>query len=69
MLACPQGDCFTVKYGRDVRSYIVGIERKGNKKERNKNIELAAKRKIEHSTGSDRRGIYVQIDNLFWVAG
>ena len=69
MLACPQGDCFTVKYGRDVHSYIVGTERKGNKKERKKNIEPAAKKKIEHSAGSGGRGIYVQINNLFQVAG
>ena len=48
MLPCPQGDCFTVKYGRDVHSYIVGTERKGNQKERKKNIEPAAKKKIEH---------------------
>ena len=69
MLACPQGDCFTMKYGRDVHSYIVGTERKGNKKERKKNIELATKNKIEHSVGSGGRGIYMQINNLFWVAG
>ena len=34
-----------MKYGRDVHSYIVGTERKGNKKERKKNIEPAAKKK------------------------
>ena len=48
MLPYPQGDCFIVKYGRDVHSYIVGTERKGNQKERKKNIEPAAKKKIEH---------------------
>ena len=69
MLAYPQGDYFIVKYGRDVHSYIVGTERKGNKKERKKNIEPAAKKKIEHSAGSGKRGIYVQINNLFQVAG
>ena len=69
MLACPQGDCFIVKYGRDVHSYIVGTERKGNKKERKKNIEPAAKKKIQHSGGSGGLGIYVQINNLFWLAG
>ena len=37
-----------MKYGRDVHSYIVGTERKGNEKERKKNIEPAAKKKIEH---------------------
>ena len=36
MLACPQGDLFTAKYGRDVHSYIVGTETKENKKERKK---------------------------------
>ena len=56
MLACPQGDCFTMKYCRDVHSYIVGTERKGNKKERKKNIELAAKKKIEHSAGRRQAG-------------
>ena len=69
MLAYLQGDCFKVKYGRDVHSYIVGTGRKGNKKERKKNIEPAAKKKIEHSTGSGGQGIYVQINNLFRVAG
>ena len=34
MLPCPQGDCFTVKYGRDVHSYIVGTKREKKKKER-----------------------------------
>ena len=69
MLPCPQGDCFTVKYGCDVHSYIVGTERKGNKKERKKTIEPAAKKKIEHSAGSGGRGIDVQINNLFRVVG
>ena len=45
MLAYPQRDCFIVKYGRDVHSYIVGTERKGNKKERKKNKEPAAKKR------------------------
>ena len=54
----------------DVHSYIVGTETKENKKERKKKtIELAAKKKIQHSAGSGGRGIYVQINNLFWVAG
>ena len=57
MLACPQGDLFTAKYGRDVHSYIVGTETKENKKERKKTIDLAAKKKIQHSVGSSGRGI------------
>ena len=69
MLACLEGDCFTVKYGRDVHSYIVGTKRKGNKKRNKKNIEPAAKKKIEHSAGSGGRGINVHIKNSFQVAG
>ena len=69
MLAFPQGDFYTAKYGRDVYSYIIGTKTEENKKERKQNIELAAKKKIQHSAGSGGRGIYVQINNLFWVAG
>ena len=69
MLAFPQGDFYTTKYGRDVHSYIIGTKTEENKKERKKNIELAAKKKIQHSAGSGGRGMYVQINNLFWVAG
>ena len=43
------------KYGRDVHSYIVGIERKEKKKERKKNIELAAKKKDPAFAGSGGR--------------
>ena len=57
MLALPQSDLFTAKYGRDVHSYIVGTETKKNKKERKKNIEPAAKKKIQHSAGGGGRGI------------
>ena len=45
MLAFLQWHLFTAKYGRDVHSYIVGIERKEKKKERKKNIEPAAKKR------------------------
>ena len=69
MLACPQEDLFRAKYGRDVHSYIVGTETKENKKERKKTIGLAAKKKIQHSARSGGWGIYVLINNLFWVAG
>ena len=36
MLALPQSDLFTAKYGRDVHSYILGTKMKKNKKERKK---------------------------------
>ena len=57
MLPCPQGDCFTVKYGRDVHSYIVGTERKGNQKERKKNIEPAAKKRSSMYKIVGREGV------------
>ena len=43
--------------------------KEGKQKRKKKNIEPAAKKKIEHSAGSGGRGIYVQINNLFQVAG
>ena len=69
MLALPQSHLFTAKYGRDVHSYIVGTETKKNKKERKKNIEPAAKKKIQHSAGGGGRGINVHINISFRVVG
>ena len=68
MLAFPQGDFYTAKYCCDVHSYIIGTKTKENKKERKKH-RAGRQKKIQHSAGSGGRGIYVQINNLFWVAG
>ena len=37
MLALPQSDLFTAKYGPDIHSYIVWTETKKNKKKKEKN--------------------------------
>ena len=68
MLALPRSQSFTTKYGHDVHSYIVGTKRKEKKKERKKDIEPAAKKKIQHSVGSGGQTINVQINISFRVA-
>ena len=67
MLPCPQGDCFTVKYGRDVHSYIVGTERKGNKKERKKNT--AGSQKKDPAFRKKRRAGNIRANKQFILGG
>ena len=65
MLAWPLPDSFTTKHGRDVHSYIVGTKTKKNKK--GKEIEPAAKKKIQHSAGGGGQGINVHKNISFRV--
>ena len=69
MLALPQSDLFTAKYGRAIHSYIVGTKTKKNKKKRKKTIEPAAKKKTQHSTRGGGRGINTHKNISFWVVG
>ena len=68
MLPCPQGDCFTVKYGRDVHSYIVGTERKGNKKERKK-TNRAGRQKKDRAFRRNRRAGNIRANKQFILGG
>ena len=68
MLACPQGDCFTAKFGRDVHSYIVGTERKGNKKERKK-THRAGRQKKDRAFRSKRRAGNIRANKQFILGG
>ena len=68
MLACPQGDCFTVKYGCGVHSYIVGTERKGNKKERKKN-HRASRQKKDRAFRRKRRAGNIHANKQFILGG
>ena len=69
MLALPQSDLFTAKYGRGVHSYIVGAETKKNKKERKKKHRASRQKKIQHSVRGGGRGIDMHKNISFWAVG
>ena len=68
MLAFPQGDLFTAKYGRDVHSYIVGTETKENKKERKK-IHRVSRQKKDPAFHMKRRAGNIRTNKQFISGG
>ena len=57
-----------MKYGRDVHSYIVGTERKGNKKERKKK-HRAGRQKKDRAFRKKRRAGNIRANKQFILGG